>query len=284
VIPHDYITEWRRSAPWVLDSQVEQDLVISRALVELFRQQEIRDRTAFRGGTALYKLNVPPARYSEDIDLVPVTSGPIGPLISAARAALDGWLGQPRRDFKEGRVVLQYRIHSQDSPPLPLRLKVEINSCEHFCVLGFQHRPYAIASRWFSGSADITTYALDELLGTKLRALYQRRKGRDLFDLWTAAQAVRFDPASVVRCFAEYVARDGLSISRAEFEANLHEKLANPGFRSDVEPLLTQGRGWDCDAAAEFVLSELVARLPGPPWMGTNDKTGTASGHDREQP
>lgn len=281
MIPHDYITEWRRSAPWTLDSQVEQDLVISRALVELFRQKELRDQTAFRGGTALYKLHLPPARYSEDIDLVQVTGGPIGPLISAARAALDGWLGQPRRDFKEGRVVLQYRIQSQDSPPLPLRLKVEINSREHFCVLGLQHRPYAIESRWFSGSADISTYTLDELLGTKLRALYQRRKGRDLFDLWCAARSATTDPQAVVRCFLEYVARDGLAISRAEFEANLNEKLANANFRHDVEPLLTQGTGWDCDVAAGFVLSELVARLPGPPWKGrTDDKMGPGGGHD----
>jgi hypothetical protein len=33
VIPRDYVTEWRAHAPWVEDFQVEQDLVISRALV-----------------------------------------------------------------------------------------------------------------------------------------------------------------------------------------------------------------------------------------------------------
>jgi predicted nucleotidyltransferase component of viral defense system len=37
-------------------SQVEQDLVISRALVELFSKDRIADALAFRGGTALYKL------------------------------------------------------------------------------------------------------------------------------------------------------------------------------------------------------------------------------------
>jgi predicted transcriptional regulator of viral defense system len=71
VIPHDYITEWRREAPWVEDFQVEQDLVISRALVEIFANPVLRDALAFRGGTALYKLHLrPPARYSEDIDSV----------------------------------------------------------------------------------------------------------------------------------------------------------------------------------------------------------------------
>ncbi len=58
MIPKDFITEWRDRAPWVLDRQVEQDLVISRALVELFSREPIAHALAFRGGTALYKLQV----------------------------------------------------------------------------------------------------------------------------------------------------------------------------------------------------------------------------------
>ncbi|MBM4319451.1 MAG: nucleotidyl transferase AbiEii/AbiGii toxin family protein, partial [Deltaproteobacteria bacterium] len=41
--------------------------------------------------------------------------------------------------------------------------------------------PFRVENPWFSGAADVATYALDELLSTKLRALYQRKKGRDLF-------------------------------------------------------------------------------------------------------
>ncbi|MFX8254406.1 nucleotidyl transferase AbiEii/AbiGii toxin family protein, partial [Acinetobacter baumannii] len=73
-----------------------------------------------------------------------------------------------------------------DPTPLPMRLKVEINTREHFTHHGLQRVPFAVNSRWFEGSCDINTYDLDELLGTKLRALYQRRKGRDLFDIATA--------------------------------------------------------------------------------------------------
>lgn len=76
MIPRDFITEWREHAPWVLDRQVEQDLVICRALVELFSRKTIADALAFRGGTALYKLHFrPAARYSEDIDLVQTSAG-----------------------------------------------------------------------------------------------------------------------------------------------------------------------------------------------------------------
>jgi hypothetical protein len=53
LIPRDYITEWRAQAPWVQDIQVEQDLVICRALVEIFSHPVLSKALAFRGGTAL---------------------------------------------------------------------------------------------------------------------------------------------------------------------------------------------------------------------------------------
>ena len=71
MIPRDFITEWRNEAPWPSDEQVEQDLIISRAVVEIFNVEEISRRLAWRGGTALHKLYLQPAsRYSDDIDLV----------------------------------------------------------------------------------------------------------------------------------------------------------------------------------------------------------------------
>jgi len=106
VIPRDFITEWRKIAPWVQDYQVEQDLIISRALVEIFSAPRLASALAFRGGTALYKLHITPAaRYSEDIDLVQVHAGPIGPTLDLLRAALDPWLGTPQRSQSEGRVT-----------------------------------------------------------------------------------------------------------------------------------------------------------------------------------
>lgn len=90
MIPRDYITEWRAQAPWVFDLQVEQDLVISRALVAIFSHPLLSKSLALRGGTALYKLYIkPPARYSEDIDLVQINAEPVGPLMGAMRDVLD---------------------------------------------------------------------------------------------------------------------------------------------------------------------------------------------------
>ena len=111
MIPRDYITEWRAHAPWVQDFQVEQDLVISRALIAIFNHPVLADALAFRGGTALYKLHIhPPARYSEDIDLVQVRAEPAGPMMDAIREVLDPWLGRPRWKQTEGRVTFVYRF------------------------------------------------------------------------------------------------------------------------------------------------------------------------------
>jgi predicted nucleotidyltransferase component of viral defense system len=131
-----------------------------------------------------------------------------------------------------------------------------------------EERELVVRSRWFSGAARVTTYHLDELLGTKLRALYQRKKGRDLFDLHLASRRQKVDPERVVECFRRYLEHEGTRVSRAEMEMNLHEKLADPAFISDIAPLIAPDVEWDLAAAADYVRRELVARLPGEPWQG----------------
>lgn len=269
MIPKDFITEWREHAPWVLDRQVEQDLVISRALLELYSRAPIADGLAFRGGTALYKLHVTPAaRYSEDIDLVQIHPGGIGDLLDAIHDALDPWLGKPRWKQTEGRVTLNYRFESEDVPPVGLKLKVEINAREHFTVLGLEQHRFEVGSRWFTGAANLLTYDLDELLGTKLRALYQRKKGRDLFDLDLALQRDDVSAERIVEVFAKYLEQDGAKVTRAMFEQNLAAKKQDPSFTADIGPLLAPGRAWDFDEAFERVLRRLVVLLPGVPWKG----------------
>lgn len=268
MIPKAFIDAWRATAPWQADYQVEQDLVICRALIELFSDSYLHERLAFRGGTALYKLHLPAARYSEDVDLVQITAEPIGPTLNALRARLDGWLGNPKREFSEGRVTLTYRFNAEGEPPVKLRLKVEINSREHFTVYGLRTFPFAVQSRWFTGETSIVGYTLEEQLGTKLRALYQRRKGRDLFDLWDALTRGGADPERVVAAFLAYMNEEGHRASRAEFELNFAEKMAEGRFTQDVVPLLAAGVDWRPEEAAALVRRELLARLPGEEWRG----------------
>jgi predicted nucleotidyltransferase component of viral defense system len=110
-------------------------------------------------------------------------AGPAGNLMEALRSILNPWLGEPPWKQTEGRVTFVYRFASENTPPIKMRLKVEINSREHFSVHGFKRVPFSIASRWFERKCEASTYNLDGLFGTKQRALYRRKKARDLFDL-----------------------------------------------------------------------------------------------------
>lgn len=263
MIPRDYITAWRDHAPWTQDWQVEQDLVISKALVEIFSNPALAEALAFRGGTALYKLHLDPARYSEDIDLVQARAEPAGPIMGALRAVLDPWLGVPRWKQTEGRVTFAYRFDSSDASPRPLRLKVEINTREHFTVHGFADMPFEVVSRWYSGSSRVRTYELDELLGTKLRALYQRRKGRDLFDLDVALRTTNANPQRIVEAFAKYMEHGGHHVTRQQFEENLVAKLGDSTFNGDMGALLASGYEWNLEKAAANVRGTLLALLDG---------------------
>jgi len=159
-----------------------------------------------------------------------------------------------------------------------MRLKVEINSREHFSVLGLEKKSFEVRSRWFSGTASISTFALDELLGTKLRALYQRKKGRDLFDLWWAAKHARVDFDRVVRCFHQYLEHDGRRVTRAEFEANLSQKLEDSAYTADLGSILAPGVRWDRGDAARMVVDEIFPRLEGEPWKGPGESSAVGGG------
>jgi len=262
MIPIAAITEWRREHPWPDDALVEQDLVISRALVELFSRPSISGQVLFRGGTALHKLFLnPPHRYSEDIDLVQAVPAPIGPLFDDVRDVLEPLLGKPQRKQGASVVNLVFRFESEQPPVRPLRLKVEINTREHFSVHGTIPKPFRVESSWFSGQCEVRTYRLEELLGTKMRALYQRNKGRDLYDLWLGLTQGQADPQAVAACFLRYMEAEGHSVSRRDLESNIREKIESPRFAADAAGLLKPDVEWSLPDAGAIVLERLVSML-----------------------
>lgn len=262
MIPKADIIAWRQIAPWVSDAQVEQDLIITRTLIVIFGDPFLSKELAFRGGTALHKLYFKtPLRYSDDIDLVQIKSGPIGKILDTIQTAVNPFLGEPRRKQTEETVTLTYRMESEGPPVVPLRLKIEINTREHFSVLGLRKVLFKIDSRWYSGSCEITTFSLEELLSTKVRALYQRRKGRDLFDLWLGLTEGKTDPEKVVEIFKYYMKSEGSFIDRKQYKSNLEEKMHHPGFIRDLTPLLSPNIEYDSQLAYSLILKEIVARM-----------------------
>jgi hypothetical protein len=131
-------------------------------------------------------------------------------------------------------------------------------------VLGRTTLPFVVDSLWFKGDCNILTYELEELVGTKLRALYQRKKGRDLFDLAYALGNADLDLQKVMECYEGYIAFPENHLpTAAEFAANLEVKIADPAFKDDVLPMLRDGVEYDADAALRKVMEAFVPLMKG---------------------
>jgi predicted nucleotidyltransferase component of viral defense system len=276
MIPAQNIIAWSQQAPWAEQRQVEQDLIISRALVALFGDSFLAQELRFRGGTALNKLHFPrPLRYSEDIDLVRTTGGPIGPALSRVRDVLDPWLGQPK--FDQSPVAPKFRYVVEGEDKAPIRLKIEINTREREAYDPIRLRPFKVENPWFSGATDIPTFSDEELLATKLRALLQRKKGRDLIDLSHAlATFEALDVQKVVDLFGRYLAATETAISRAQAEQRMFEKLDDRNFMADVRPLLAADERDafnEAAARASFiaVFDRIIRLIPGAAWARTDE-------------
>lgn len=114
MIPQAYITEWSNTVPWQTNEQVEQDLIISRALVSLFSDEYLSENLAFRGGTALHKLYLNPApRYSEDIDLVQIKAGPIKPILDQIEKVMTLFEERWTVKQKANNNTILYRFNSE---------------------------------------------------------------------------------------------------------------------------------------------------------------------------
>ena len=263
MIPQAYITEWSNYVPWQTNEQVEQDLVICRALVEIFQDDFLAEHLAFRGGTALHKLYLQPQpRYSEDIDLVQINSEPIKETLTHLQTALS-FLGKSSVRQKRHNNTIAYRFESEFPPQLNLKLKVEINCREHFSVLGWEKKPFAVESSWFDGTCDLTTYKIEELLGTKLRALFQRRKGRDLYDLWKALTTSKLDLEAIVVCYKEYMkfSLEKPIPTKKQFLLNIEKKRLDEEFFGDTVALLRPTEKYNHEEAFEIVIELLIERM-----------------------
>lgn len=265
MIPAANITAWRRRSPWPNDTQVEQDLVLSRLIVEIANHELLGEELAFRGGTCLHKLFLPePARYSEDLDYVRRTETGIGPHLDAL-AELAGSIGLRRAGTDTGGSIVNAKFEGDPTSGTGrIRVKIEINIAE---TAAFEERAevaYEVNSPWWSGSARISTFTVEELLGTKLRALYQRSKGRDVFDIWCAMTQLPLDDGQIVAAFRHYIGDEEFTFP--QLARNLEAKLEDRNFGDDLGQLIqVPPQGYDLNSAADLVMTRLGARLHNAP-------------------
>ena len=264
--------------PWPSQIQVEQDLLLCRAMVALFDDAFLQDQIAMRGGTLLHKVHLaPPSRYSEDIDLVVVGDRPEGHIRKALNRVLSGVLGTPkqsvwedlklaiRNTVKPSRVLrMTYAIPSLVETGTNLEVVVEANVTERTPHLPVIKIPFEFPFQDTVVSTKVAGYDIHEMLGTKMRALFQRRRGRDLFDLYWALTLAKpaVAPARIIESFQHYLKLESSVAGRAEFISLLDGHLTDRGFCSDMKQLLRAGIDYDPQQAGEYVKSKLLALLP----------------------
>ena len=273
VIAHQAVT------PWTLTTQVEQDLLLCRAMRAIFEDDFLAKQVAMRGGTLLHKVHLaPPTRYSEDIDLVVIGDREEGHIKLALRRVLKDVLGDPRAsqwatDFvlafrnvgKPSRILrMKYAVPSISHPGTRLGIQIEANVSERRPYRDIQKLPFTYPFRGEQPHFEINGFEIHEMLGTKLRALFQRDKGRDLYDLyWALTQAApTVNPQQVIEAFNYYLQLEGVVVKRATFADALQVKVGRRGFRTDMESLLRPGATYNVEQAFALVQTKLLALLP----------------------
>lgn len=266
----------RTLVPWIELHQVEQDLLLCLAMVALFSDSFLGAHIAMRGGTVLHKVHLAPAsRYSEDIDLVAVTRRPEEHLRAAIKRVLLPVLGRHRKDAWEwvklavrnaaspSRVLrLEYELPSIVEAGRTLKLKIEVNVTERVPHLPVVKLPFSVPFQARAHATELVSYDLNEMMGTKMRALFQRCAGRDLFDLYWALEGGDADPTAIIDAFLHYMRAERKTVNRAAFLAALDRHLKTPGFRSDMAPLLRTDLRYDVDLAGALVRERLLMKLP----------------------
>jgi len=275
MIPRPSVISWEeQQAPWQEDWQIEHDLMMSRVLVEIYSHASLSENLLFHGGTALGKLYFnPPHRFSVDLDFVQIEQGPIKetiqyPLLHEVMDTL------PLKLAKYGPSNIGYKYFFDfdvwDPSVENSRIKIEINTREHFTVKNPKSLEYNVSTEWFEGGSKIKTYNLEEMLAHKLVSLYDRKKGRDLFDLWYASENANLNNKSILSCYRDYIeaTREGGHITRAQYEGNLSRKLNDPSFAEDVRPLLREELEYNSKLAADRIHREYLRFLSGDPYSG----------------
>lgn len=264
--------------PWAAQYQVEQDLLLCRAMAALFDDKFLSSQIAMRGGTLLHKVHLaPPARYSEDIDLVVVGTRPPDHIRRAIRRVLTDVLGTPeasvwgtlalaiRNTVKPSRVLrMTYSARSIIEPNRTLEIVVEANVTERKPHRAVVEMPFNFPFRDKPVQTRIKGFDIHEMLGTKMRAMFQRKRGRDLFDLYWALtkSPTPVDPAAIIASFEHYLKQEGTKAGRAEFIGILEDHLKDRGFCSDMQPLLRTDITYDPQAAGKYVKTHLLNLLP----------------------
>jgi predicted nucleotidyltransferase component of viral defense system len=187
-----------RAIDWGLRPEVvEKDYVLGWLLAGIAIHPHAGRLWVFKGGTCLKKCFFETYRFSEDLDfsLLAEASYTEGDLLlilreigeaTAAQSGIQfGELNVKTRQNRQGQQTFEGRIHYRGPLQIPNWPKVSLDITQHETLFPpFASMPVHHAyPDELPAAAMVQTYSFEELFAEKLRALIERTRPRDLYDV-----------------------------------------------------------------------------------------------------
>lgn len=180
---------------------VEKDYVLGWLLAGIHANDALREHWVFKGGTCLKKCYFETYRFSEDLDFTVTDEAYVDPAflgrafsdisewiyeqsgveIQAERVRFDTWRNKRGRLAAEGRVYYRGPIAPRGGD-LP-RIKLDLTSDEVLALPPVDRPVVHPYSDKPDGGIQARCYAYEEVFGEKVRALGERARPRDLYDV-----------------------------------------------------------------------------------------------------
>ncbi|MCL1602123.1 MAG: nucleotidyl transferase AbiEii/AbiGii toxin family protein [Actinomycetia bacterium] len=185
-----------RVAEWGLrDDVVEKDYVLGWILAGIGTEPVLRDGWVFKGGTCLKKCYLETFRFSEDLDFTVSENGPI--VENEVLGHLDRMLERIGResgiDFavRERRLrvrpngSLEGRIYYRGprNAPNPASIRLDLTRDEQVARPPVMRPIQHLYSDQLPEPATVRCYSLEEVYAEKIRAMGERGRPRDLYDI-----------------------------------------------------------------------------------------------------
>jgi len=188
----------RKARKWKIPEQtIEKDYILGWVLKGIFSDEILRESLVLKGGTALRKTYFPRYRFSEDLDFTGTKNLDLELLkerLNIFTSVITEESGikfetikvEKTRDTlsEEAYDVRLYFIGPRRQRVDPPRIKLDITYYEELILPSKKRILFHPYSDEKNCIAEVEVYTLEEILAEKMRALIQRTRSRDLYDVW----------------------------------------------------------------------------------------------------
>ncbi len=236
----------------------EQDFRLSHVLIDIGSDDFLGERLYLKGGTAINKLYLKETpRLSVDLDFNAI--GEKARVLTERKAIRDRLIRLLEERDAGYKVKYDYRyeqttIHAKYTPIFggEQTLKLEISNVERFPIM--QERRIDFVLPLTGESFEITTYQLEELVSTKLRALNDRLSGRDIYDIHQVS-GFDLDQKVLRKMVLYYFYRSKKVFNPKLFFRNLETKFKPGRLTDDISGFIRAGAHFSPEKAVEDVIS-----------------------------